>query len=43
MYLNIMTLTGFLGGDADIRTTKNNTNFTALSLATADSDGVDSG
>ena len=34
MYLNNVTLTGFLGSDADTRTTKNNTNFTALSLAT---------
>ena len=34
MYLNNVTLTGFLGGDADTRTTKNDTNFTAFSLAT---------
>ena len=37
MYLNNVTLTGFLGGDADTRTTKNNTNFTAFSLATKNS------
>lgn len=37
MYLNNVTLTGFLGGDADIRTTKNNTNFAAFSLATKNS------
>ena len=37
MYLNNVTLTGFLGGDADTRTTKNDTNFTAFSLATKNS------
>lgn len=37
MYLNNVTLTGFLGGDADTRTTKNNTNFTAFSFATKNS------
>lgn len=37
MYLNNVTLTGFLGGDADTRTTKNNTNLTAFSLATKNS------
>ena len=37
MYLNNVTLTGFLGGDADTRTTKNNTNLTAFSLATKSS------
>ena len=37
MYLNNVTLTGFLGGDADTRTTKNNTNFTTFSLATKNS------
>ena len=37
MYLNNVTLTGFLGGDSDTRTTKNNTNFTAFSLATKSS------
>ena len=37
MYLNNVTLTGFLGGDADNRRTKNNTNFTAFSLATKNS------
>jgi single-strand DNA-binding protein len=34
MYLNNVTLAGFLGGDADTRTTKNDTNFAAFSLAT---------
>ncbi len=33
MYLNNVTLTGFIGGDAQTRTTKNNTNFTVFSLA----------
>jgi single-strand DNA-binding protein len=37
MYLNNVTLTGFLGGDADTRTTKNDTNFAAFSLATKNS------
>jgi single-strand DNA-binding protein len=37
MYLNNVTLTGFLGGDAETRTTKNNTTFTAFSLATKNS------
>ena len=37
MYLNNVTLTGFLGGDSNSRTTKNNTNFTAFSLATKNS------
>jgi single-strand DNA-binding protein len=37
MYLNNVTLTGFIGGDADTRTTKNNTNFTTFSLATKNS------
>src|ERR1043165_2935505 len=37
MYLNNVTLTGFLGGDADTRTARNNTNFTAFSLATKNS------
>ena len=37
MYLNNVTLTGFIGGDADTRTTKNNTTFTTLSLATKNS------
>lgn len=37
MYLNNVTLTGFIGGDADTRTTKNNTTFTAFSLATKNS------
>ena len=34
MYLNSVTLTGFLGGDAETRTTKRNANFTVFSLAT---------
>jgi single-strand DNA-binding protein len=37
MYLNNATLTGFLGGDAETRTTKNNTSFTVFSLATKNS------
>ena len=37
MYLNNVTLTGFIGGDADTRTTKNNTNLTTFSLATKNS------
>ena len=37
MYLNNVTLTGFVGGDAETRTTKNNTTFTAFSLATKNS------
>lgn len=37
MYLNNVTLTGFIGGDADTRTTKNNTTFTVFSLATKNS------
>jgi Single-strand binding protein family len=37
MYLNTATLTGFLGGDAETRTTKSNTTFTVFSLATKDS------
>ncbi len=37
MYLNNVILTGFLGGDADTRTTKSNTNFAAFSLATKNS------
>jgi single-strand DNA-binding protein len=37
MYLNNVTLTGFLGGDADTRTSKNNTNLTAFSLAAKNS------
>lgn len=37
MYLNNVTLTGFLGGDAETRTSKNNTYFTAFSLATKSS------
>jgi single-strand DNA-binding protein len=34
MYLNSVTLTGFLGGDAETRTSKNNSSFTTFSLAT---------
>ena len=34
MYLNNVTLAGFIGGDADTQTTKNNTTFTVFSLAT---------
>jgi single-strand DNA-binding protein len=37
MYLNSVTLTGFIGGDAETRTTKNNVNFTVFSLATKNS------
>lgn len=37
MYLNSVTLTGFLGGDAETRTSKNNVNFTTFSLATKNS------
>ena len=37
MYLNSVTLTGFLGGDAEARTTKNDVNVTVLSLATKSS------
>jgi single-strand DNA-binding protein len=37
MYLNNVTLTGFIGGDTDTRTTKNNTTFTVFSLATKNS------
>jgi single-strand DNA-binding protein len=34
MYQNRATLIGFLGKDAEVRTTKTNASFTALSLAT---------
>ena len=37
MYLNNVTLTGFIGGDAETRTTKSNTSFTVFSLATKNS------
>jgi single-strand DNA-binding protein len=37
MYLNNVTLTGFIGGDAETRTTKSNTTFTVFSLATKNS------
>ena len=34
MYLNQVSLIGFLGKDAEVRTTKSQTSFTVLSLAT---------
>ena len=34
MYANRVSLTGFLGKDAEIKTTRNNASFTVLSLAT---------
>jgi single-strand DNA-binding protein len=34
MYANRVSLTGFLGKDAEVKTTRNNTTFTVLSLAT---------
>ena len=34
MYANRATLIGFLGKDAEVKTTKNQTSFTVLSLAT---------
>ncbi|MBV8892332.1 MAG: single-stranded DNA-binding protein [Acidobacteria bacterium] len=34
MYLNTVTLIGFLGSDADRRQSKNNSTFTVLSIAT---------
>ena len=34
MYLNKATLIGFLGGDAEVRTGKNDQKFTTLSIAT---------
>ena len=37
MYLNKVILMGFLGGDAVVRTGKNDKQFTTLSLATKDS------
>jgi single-strand DNA-binding protein len=37
MYLNSVTLTGFLGGDAEARTTKNDLNLTVFSVATKNS------
>ena len=37
MYLNKVILMGFLGGDAVVRTGKNNKPFTTLSLATKES------
>ena len=37
MYLNNVTLTGFVGGDAQVRNTKSNASFTIFSLATKES------
>jgi single-strand DNA-binding protein len=37
MYLNSVILTGFIGGDAETRTTQNNVHFTVFSLATKNS------
>jgi single-strand DNA-binding protein len=37
MYLNTVTLTGFLGGDAESRTTKSKANFVTFSIATKNS------
>ena len=37
MYLNSVTLLGFLGGDAETRITKNDANVTVFSLATKSS------
>ena len=37
MYLNNVTLTGFVGGDAQTRSTKNNTTLATFSLATKQS------
>ena len=34
MYANRVSLTGFLGKDAEVKTTRNNASFTLLSLAT---------
>lgn len=34
MYANRVSLIGFLGKDAEVKTTRNNTSFTVLSLAT---------
>jgi hypothetical protein len=34
MYQNRATLIGFLGKDAEVKTTRNNASFTVLSLAT---------
>jgi single-strand DNA-binding protein len=34
MYANRVSLTGFLGKDAEVKTTRNNSSFTVLSLAT---------
>lgn len=37
MYLNNVTLTGYLGGDAETRATRNDAKFTVFSLATKES------
>jgi single-strand DNA-binding protein len=37
MYLNSVTLTGFVGGDAETRTTRSNTRFVVFSMATRNS------
>jgi single-strand DNA-binding protein len=37
MYLNNVTLTGFIGGDAETRMTRSNATFTVFSLATKNS------
>ncbi len=37
MYLNSVTLTGFLGGDAETRTIKNDVSLTVFSVATKNS------
>ena len=37
MYLNSVTLTGFIGADAEGRKTKNNTDMTVFSVATKNS------
>ena len=34
MYANRVSLIGFLGKDAEVKTTRNNASFTVLSLAT---------
>ncbi len=34
MYVNRVSLIGFLGKDAEVKTTRNNSSFTVLSLAT---------
>jgi single-strand DNA-binding protein len=37
MYLNSVNLTGFVGGDAETRTAKNDSNLTVFSVATKNS------